>query len=258
MSRYKSQLNTFLFAFMFICFASCQKEAPGEQYPDELTVQNYEEFIEAPQEIIDELERKERLALDVNNPYSVIPPEDNDTKECVNGRELIGNVYGYDGTWRDMANVQVKVGNYYTYTVANPDSTNYGLRVLGGSDNDDKKLSVSTNLLNGVSAMDLLLTVRHINGLQPFTTFLQVSAADVDGSKVVDMDDVDLIQDALLGTITTFPMNNVSFYSEYYYTSWETRWINNGEFLNHTFHSGAGGKNFYAVKRGDVNGTFNF
>lgn len=258
MNRIRVPIGTFLFAFMFMCLASCEKEVPGDEYPNELTVQNYEEFLDAPQEVIDELAENERLALEENNPHSVIPPDDPDTYQCINGKVLMGNVYGYDGTWRDMANVQVKVSRYYTYTFANPDSTNYGFRVLGGSDDDDKKLSVNTDVLNGVSALDLLLIRRHINGTQPFTSFLQVSAADVDGNEVVDIDDADLVEDALLGTITTFPIGNVTFYSEWYYTSWEDNWISTGAFINHSFHSGAGGKNFYAVKRGDVNGTFNF
>lgn len=258
MNQFKAPLGAFLVALLLLSLNACKKDDPESGYPDELTVQNFEEFVDAPQDIVDELERKERLSLDQHNPHDIIPPDNSSSLQCPNGRDLIGNIYAYDGTWRDIANVRVKVGRYYSYTFANPDSTNYKLRVLGGYDSDNKKLTVNTNLLNGVSAMDLLLIRRHINGTQPFTTFLQVSAADVDGNKVVDIDDANLVQDALLGNITTFPMGNVTFYPEHYYTSWDDNWQSTGAFLNGTFTNTSGGKNFYGVKRGDVNGTFNF
>jgi len=70
---------------------------------------------------------------------------------------------------------------------------------LQGYKNDD--------VLNGVSAIDLIHLQKHLLGITPFTTLHQYIAADVNHSGIVNVLDLVLIQKLLLGSITSFPGN---------------------------------------------------
>lgn len=66
-------------------------------------------------------------------------------------------------------------------------------------------LSRIDNATNGVTAYDLILISRHILTLEPFTSFYQTLAADVNRSQTVSTFDIVEIRKVLLGVVDTFP-----------------------------------------------------
>ncbi len=116
------------------------------------------------------------------------------------------------------------------------------------------------NPLNGVSTFDLVRMSKHILNVQPFTTGYEYLAADINNNKQVTTFDIVELRKLILGIYTDFPQND----------SWR--------FVDKTFNfnmnsatpplqqafpeiiqvgnlSGAnGGKNFTAVKIGDLTG----
>ncbi len=118
---------------------------------------------------------------------------------------------------------------------------------LQGYKNDD--------VLNGVSAIDLIHLQKHLLGISPFTMLHQYIAADVNHSGAVNVLDLVLIQKLLLGSITSFPGN----------TSWRFGYlpqdmsgldmsafkeVYNIEYLDKDPHL----VNFVGIKIGDLNG----
>ena len=258
----KSFSHSLLIVFFLLALASCKKETIEEphQYPDELTIHNVEEFVDAPQEVIDELERNERLALAEHNPYSVDPPEDRHPHSCPTGTLHEGSLVAYDGTWRHMPNALVIYNTYSGLSISTTDPLNYRFISLGSTSGPVYySFMVNTDIRNGVTPMDKLLILRHINGTQPFNSYLQLCAADVDRNNVIDTDDADLVEDAILGQIDAFPPfnGNVFITSKDFYESRRTDWVNTGTFQN-VAGNAIPGPDFIAVKRGDVNATFNF
>jgi|GEM_PF-6954791 len=240
---------------LLLTFVSCKKETPEPEYPATLTIENCEAFVEAPQEIVDALIQEERDALAANNPYGVIPPEVVYYDPLASVTLDSGQVLAYDGDWRNIEYVRVTGNNFWTHTTGAVEGTNYRMSrsYVGG-----KTLTVNTDYLNGVSAVDRLLIMRHVAGIQPFTTYMQMCAADVDGNDLVDSNDADLIQKAHVGLINEFPAGNVRFVPEAIFYNREADWINEGIFDNYTFQGSASSANYLGIKVGDVNATFKF
>ncbi len=63
------------------------------------------------------------------------------------------------------------------------------------------------DLLNGVTAYDLVLISRHIKNLEPLNTPYKFIAADINNSGTITTFDNVLLRQALLGTTTSFPGN---------------------------------------------------
>lgn len=254
----KTSYGILSIAFLLLIATSCKKEEVVEhQYPDELTVHNCEEFVDAPQEVIDELIQKELAALAVDNPHTVDLPDNQYTHQCPNGRLLTGSLVAYDGTWRNLGNVKVRRANYSTFTTSTTDPLNYRLRVLGNN-SERFYFDVNTPLLNGVTALDKLLILRHVNGNQPFTTFLQLCSGDVDRNDVIDQDDADLVGEAVLGNIDNFGYGTgVVVVDKNFYERRKNEWLSGDPFIN-PLGTIVEGPDFIAVKQGDVNATFNF
>lgn len=240
---------------LILLLGACKKEVIEKPYPDELTIYNCEEFLHAPQERVDEIEQKERLDLAVNNPDSVLPPDNLYYDPLASMNLDSGHVIAYDGSWRNIEYVRVIGNDFSTYTTAEPSATNYRMsRSFSGG----KSLSVGTNYLNGVTALDRLMIMRHLEGIRTFTTYAQMCAADVDGNDVVDSRDELLIRDAVTGAISEFPSGNVHFIPEAIYVDREQNWLNSNVFDNWTFFGATAYNDYRAIKVGDVNGSFNF
>lgn len=118
---------------------------------------------------------------------------------------------------------------------------------LKGYKNDD--------VLNGVSAIDLILIQKHLLGISPFTSLHQYIAADVNHSGTVNALDLVTLQKLLLGKYNTFPGN----------TSWRFGYLpqemssQNIEAFRETYNieyldSGTPFINFVGIKIGDLNG----
>ena len=253
--------STILAIFCLLFLASCNKQIDDDEivpegYPDALTIDNWEEFLDAPQDLIDELLQDELAANADAPPHSVLPPDDVNTYHCPLSTDTMqGFITAYDGSWRNLEHVLVSTT--ISQTVSDQGSGAYNYK-LGCSRGPNICLEVNTHLLNGVTALDLLVVERHLQGIQPFTNYREMYAADVDGNLIVDAEDAALIRDAILGTITEFPFGNVKFAPTGFWASREAMWQDDQSFQSWATGNCSSGSDFHAVKLGDVNGTFNF
>ncbi len=68
------------------------------------------------------------------------------------------------------------------------------------------------DVLNGVSTLDLVLTQRHILGLVPFQDACKTIAADVNGDNKVNVKDMILMRQLILGITTELPAGSWRFF----------------------------------------------
>ena len=263
-------------ACLLLFLTSCQKEVVEKQYPSELTIQNWEEFVDAPMEVIEELERKERLALATDNPYTAEAPLDYRAPVAASGNQAAGQktVSAVDGvvraygvqsgssssSWDYYAGVSVtrSNGSCGTFTLGSAippfAPSNYYLNCSTNS--PARCLSTSTSYVNGVTTLDLVLVQKHILGLQPFTSWRQMCAGDVNNRGSLTAADILLMRKAILGLITSFPAGNVRFVSENFYSAGEFDWVNYGLYTPYPLGNCNNADDYRAIKVGDVNGTF--
>lgn len=115
------------------------------------------------------------------------------------------------------------------------------------------------DLLNGVTTFDLVLLSRHILGTQPLDSPYKILAADVNNSGNVSTFDIVALRKAILQVTNSFPNNNSWRFIEAGYQFPnpanpfvgqvpESTWVN-------TTGSTLSGRNFVAVKVGDLNGS---
>ena len=90
---------------------------------------------------------------------------------------------------------------YSTFTVS---GGGYSLEVPSGF---SYTIRPSNNLypLNGISTWDVLLMSGHIENTIPFTTPLQLVAADVNNDQTIDTFDVVVMREVIIGTLGAFP-----------------------------------------------------
>lgn len=116
-------------------------------------------------------------------------------------------------------------------------------------------------LLNGVTTFDMVLLTRHILGSQLLASPYKIIAADVNNSGSVTTFDIVAMRKAILGVETSFP-NNTSWRfvaADFVFEEPEDPFAN--PFPETLFLSNIGsdllGRNFVAVKIGDLNGSAN-
>ncbi|TAE12649.1 MAG: T9SS C-terminal target domain-containing protein [Bacteroidetes bacterium] len=113
-------------------------------------------------------------------------------------------------------------------------------------------------MVNGITSLDLALIRRHILGIQSFATPFKMIAADVNKSATITALDIAMITNVILGVSNTFNNRRWAFVrsdqalntsNAFLYDS--TRVVNptQGTYTN---------QNFYGVKLGDVNDTWNY
>ncbi len=101
----------------------------------------------------------------------------------------------YSPAFINMITSLTDASGYYSFPQIESGSGYY----LQGYKNDD--------VLNGVSAIDLILIQKHLLGITPFTSLHQYIAADVNHSGRVNVLDLVLLQKLLLGSIIELPGN---------------------------------------------------
>ncbi len=68
--------------------------------------------------------------------------------------------------------------------------------------------SLDSEILQGVSTLDLVLIQQHILGLNPFQDPFQIIASDADGNGSVSVSDVITFRNVIVGTMARFPNND--------------------------------------------------
>lgn len=114
------------------------------------------------------------------------------------------------------------------------------------------------DILNGVSTFDLVLTDKHILGIEEFTNPFLLFAVDLDGSKSVSVMDLVLLRRAILGIDINFPVDSWQFFStdaqiEESNNPWQSPNLNIRTYEN--LSASISNADFIGYKTGDVNGS---
>ncbi len=116
------------------------------------------------------------------------------------------------------------------------------------------RLTRTTNPLNGVDAVDILLIRRHILGITPITSTLKLFAGDVDGNQ--DMDAVDILQmrRLIIGLRDNLPLASWRFIPAFVVTNANFPFnLTIPDSFDVTFTASTNSFDFIGVKIGDVN-----
>ncbi len=169
---------------MTLLVTSCTDRNAPKVYPNELTIDNWETFVDAPQSLINELAAKEvratREARSLKN-RNVLQP----VSFCIGG-PIFGQVTAWNGSgWSGIEDVDIDQGN----------------------------LTASTN---GSSTLDSVLIQRHIVNILPFDLstdngLRQFVASDVNNDGSITTFDLILVRQLILNNITAFPGKNMAF-----------------------------------------------
>ena len=233
---------------------SCTKEAPSKVYPTTMTIDNWEEFVDAPESLLQDFAQKEVAAA----RYSVATGEEQaDLPKCSGGPNF-GQVTAWNGsTWVGIQSVDVTQGTWFASTNA------WGNYALCASTTGPVCMDYTTPQTNGVSVFDLVIIQRHILGITPFDLstdngLRQMVASDVNHDGVIDGDDITAIQSAIL-MVSPLPGNNVTFVPIVDLVAgvvgdpWGLAFLQNNCRNNASYHMTR-----RAIKMGDASGNFSF
>ncbi len=165
-----------------------------EDYPNEITIDNWREFVYAPQSVIDHFAAKE-----VN--VTTVPARDLQIDDAENrAMFIVGFVQAFNGAWNPIPDVRTTIGSFVTDSQVAAPNNYYNF------DNgvDDLCMEYSTMYvptatpLNGVTTFDLVVIQRHILSIQCFTEAREFLAADATRDGVIDSLDINDIQDVIL------------------------------------------------------------
>ena len=270
-------VKSFLMLVLIVSIVSCQKEnmedltdeavrsdVPKniEDFPAEITIDNWEVFVHAPQEVIDFHQQREW-----SKQISATPKD----KEAANrSASILGFVRGYQGSsWNPLPDVSIFLSGpgCNSSTTSNTSSPfNYSLNInCSGTICMDPNAATA---INGVSTLDLVLTQRHILSQYPdFTEARQYLAADVNRNGQISSTDLIQMRNLILGNTPGWTNSRTIVYVK------ETDLItvqnqidilgyvipSTLESVGETFQCQPQSKsNRWAIKTGDVNGTFSF
>lgn len=239
---------------------SCTKEV-ATVYPSEITMENWKDFVHAPDEVIERFVTEE-----LESRVMTAAVEDRDLSQ---GRAWqLGRVRAWSGTssytgnWQGIQSVLVTNGNATSPT----NSNGYYIVNTANTGTNQVCMNYNTAALNGVSTLDLVIIQRHILGISPFENVVDATdaarryvASDVNHDGSIDSDDIDAIRETILGITTALPGNNMTFVPEgdmdlaLVTDPWGLSFLQNNCRNNASYHM-----NRYAVKMGDVSGNFSF
>jgi len=226
-----------------------------EDYPNEITIENWEEFVYAPTEVINHFSKKELEELKLPKTAEA---EDGSYRDLVLGRVFAFNKavgwWGMPGV--EMSNPCWTVttdlsGTYFTDNVCSQVCATYN--------------HLNNFPLNGVTTLDLLLVQRHILNITPFTEARQMIAADVDRDGRISNLDIREMRKLILGVLADWTVSqNLIFLPDFEYQDADSLMPDNLEgFALETYGiypncSTTFDTNRRVIKTGDVNGTFSF
>ena len=268
-----------MFLLMVTLLASCAKENLSEplnapetealektlaDFPSEITIDNWEEFIYAPPAVIAHFAEKERAAIPTVNtqPSSAFRDRLPDSRNDV----VVGLVQGFNGSWTPMPGVGITVGNTPFPNSGATSPYNY---FAIACETDLLCMDYPTSPVNGMSTFDIVLITQHILGINCFTTAREYLAADVDRDGQITTDDQDIMRDIILFIETEFTTtDNVLFVPDFHYDILEGTIAGCTVNENILFNLGNDNDpcltpfqenlNRRAIKSGDVSGNFTF
>ena len=265
--------------------ASCTKEQIVQDaamtYPSELTIDNWEQFVNAPDEVLERIQQAEMK----NVVHTPVKGDDFDASRVVSGSLLLGEVQvrglnintptaflggtlvrmtlgTTSSTGTSSATPFFQGQNWFLTNIPNSQICFYHQGNLSGTFS-------STEWLNGVSTFDLVLIQRHIANIAPFTQLWQYVAADANGDGLINETDVNIIRELILGVRSNLPPMAVGAYNQpvaYFpqgdYDAFQSNLPPNLPYLTWFYSaltcspSGNNDTDRYAIKRGDLNGSW--
>ncbi|HRF38328.1 MAG TPA: T9SS type A sorting domain-containing protein, partial [Saprospiraceae bacterium] len=162
-------------------------------------------------------------------------------------------------TQQTVEGVEVALSGPMTANATTPTAGTYSFSNL--EENHDYTITpvLDVNYLNGVSTFDLVLIQRHILTVQPLNSPYKMIAADANNSQTITTSDIIILRRLILSIIDDLP-NNTSWRfvpTSYTFPVPTNPWFEQfPEVINENDLQGdVLGRDFVAVKIGDVNGT---
>lgn len=282
---------SFMFFFMLILIiSSCNKEIIEENvptissnkietqksledYPAEITIDNWEDFIYAPQSVIDHFTQKQ-IEKQASKEYK---KQDIPSLPSPSTRSMIvaGKVTAFrSNQWLFIGNVDMKMGGELvtrSYEFPVPYGGDYINYIFIKEKSGPLCMSYDTPVLNHheVNTIDLVIIERHIKKYKRFTNVRQFLAADINRDGYITNDDMLELQDIILSKSHNFSnSDNVLFIPEEEYEGLQRILEESGEGERFAFYLegigtsgnciGSSFSNRRVIKTGDVDGTFSF
>ncbi|WP_298507312.1 dockerin type I domain-containing protein [uncultured Kordia sp.] len=266
-----------------------------KKYPAEMTIDNWEEFLYAPKEVMDYFEQKE---LKLRSTHEEIVLSDAQQERLIFGNYLLGEVQVI-GAGIDP-NTNYLGGTRITYDVnfdglddiTDPSPViSFPNPIFGGQNfyflfdtssagelcfyHENNLTGNYTYLewINGVTTFDLIKINKHLLGIEVFTELWQYLAADVNGDGAVSTLDAIILRKLIANTTTELPAMQKGAYNQpvIYFPQDEYDAVNADLSGNLPFITAYYGNltcqsisptnqdtDTYAIKRGDLNGSWNF
>ncbi|MEL6637418.1 MAG: hypothetical protein AAFR05_11760 [Bacteroidota bacterium] len=223
--------QTLLLALVLgLSLSACNKEAlvevspsPQQEYPAQLTIDNWEQFVTAPSEVLEyhaqNLLSEEQRQIAAEAQTSFVDQDD----QVLSGLQRV-RAFNTAFGWATFPNLRISVVNSSGgVTCSFPSSFNF----MDPNNGENYPLPCSgprlrmegptVNVLNGLLplAPDVDVTIAHILGTVPFTNARQYLAADANRDGIINIIDVVAIRRVQLGLDSTFPSSrNLLFIPE--------------------------------------------
>lgn len=262
-----------------------------KSYPKEITIDNWEQFVEAPKEVIEHFVLQEKKQIRHRNeilekngfgssfiPGTVFGQIQVQTKGVDPNTAWLGNTFititrpGENSPASTGTSVNFDILNSNNYVIGDEDGT-----ICFYYDNVTDGEYTNEQWRNGISTLDIVFISRHLIGLECFTEIWQYLAADVNGDGTISTLDIIELQKLILYITNELPLvtNNtynqpVVYFAQSDYDGMQAIRDFDGcngfdESTLFGFYNGITCQNTsngeidrYAIKRGDVSGNWSF
>lgn len=170
---------------------------------------------------------------------------------------IAGGIFSENGN--PVQSVDVNLSGYMTQSIQTEADGQYEAEDLPGGESYTVTPVCDLNAINGVSTFDVILITRHILGTQLLDSPYKLIAADVNNSKSISTLDIIQLRRLILGLTTSFQGNtswrfvDADFVFPNEANPWQTPFPELIQVGN--LQGNLNGRNFIAIKIGDVNGN---
>lgn len=177
-------------------------------------------------------------------------------RERVNALVVAGKIRYY-ASGEPISDIQVEVSGGTNVVISTTPEGSFSAWLNPGSDYDITPTAFEdTPTANGVTTLDISLIRRHILGLANLDSPFKLLAADVNGSRGVTTADISLIRRVILGVTNIFPAGLWRFVRSDHIFDPVSPWDAPTNIWQTDLATDVTGRDFVAVKLGDVNNSW--